>query len=149
MTGIDYGHLLDLFCWGMDTLSRPTLRNLLAGYEEYQHFNPDRLLQRLAREKLIVRTRRGNEAKFQITEAGRQRVGTVHPRAGWNRSWDGGWRMVVFDLPVAKKKERVQLWRALRDHKLGLLQQSCQTTNILFLEKVARNNYRKSLTFHY
>jgi phenylacetic acid degradation operon negative regulatory protein len=118
--------ILDLFLWSMDQLSRPTLHNMLAGYEEYAH-RPGNI-QRLRRlEKLRYLERVGNTGKelvYRITAAGVQRTRVTDPWANWNDAWDGQWRVVVFDVPETRRKERQILWRALRARKLGLLQRS-------------------------
>jgi phenylacetic acid degradation operon negative regulatory protein len=125
MARLDYAEMLDLFCWGLDKLSRPTLANLLAGYEEYEHGRGASLaIWRLERERLIQRTRAGKRIEFAITATGQQRLPVCEPQRHWSRVWDGAWRVVTFDLPETQRKERKQLWRALRARKLGLLQRS-------------------------
>ena len=125
MRGVNCAEVLDLFCWGMDKLSKPTLRNLLAGYEEYAYqTHRDQLLCRLQRQQLIEREGRGSQAAFRITTIGRQQVGTLQPRASWDEPWDGAWRVLTFDLPEVRRMDRQRLWRALRTRKLGLLQRS-------------------------
>jgi len=120
-----YAEILDLFCWGMETLTRPTLSNLLAGYEEYAHRSgSENLLERLEREELLARQGRGKHAKFSITATGWLRVPQTNPAQGWDRPWDGAWRVLTFDLPVQQRRERKRLWEALRSYKLGLLQGS-------------------------
>jgi phenylacetic acid degradation operon negative regulatory protein len=122
---IDFSEVLDLFCWGMDKLTKPTLRNLLAGYEEYQHRrDPAPLMTRLTQQRLLEQRGRGRQAMFTITAKGWERVGKARPEASWNRSWDGLWRVVTFDVPEVRRKDRVVLWKALRSRKLGLLQRS-------------------------
>jgi len=120
-----YAEILDLFCWGMETLTRPTLSNLLAGYEGYAHRGrTESLLERLQREELLRREGRGKHAKFTITAAGWLRVPQMDPVQSWNRPWDGAWRVLTFDLPVQQRREHKRLWEALRSYKLGLLQGS-------------------------
>jgi len=125
MAGLDYAEVLDLFCWGLDKLSRPTLSNLLAGYEEYEHrYGTSRAIWRLERERLIHRSRTGRRIEFVVTAAGQKRLPVFEPQPHWSRQWDGAWRVVTFDLPETQRKERKRLWQALRAHKLGLLQRS-------------------------
>jgi len=126
MPRLDYAEVLDLFFWTMDKLTRPTLQNLLAGYEEYAH-RPDhvRLFLRMERQGLLERAdSSGTEPVYCITADGIRRARVNDPRIEWNRSWDGQWHVVVFDLPEVRRKDRHQLWRALRARKLGLLQRS-------------------------
>jgi phenylacetic acid degradation operon negative regulatory protein len=122
---VDYAELLDLFVWGVDKLTRPTLHNLLAGYEEYAHRSDRRgWLKRLEEQKLVERTGRGKRAQFTITGVGRQRMSTLEPWDFWGRQWDRAWRVVTFDLPETRRHDRKLLWQALRARKLGLLQRS-------------------------
>jgi DNA-binding transcriptional regulator PaaX len=46
------------------------------------------------------------------------------PRTEWAKRWDGIWRVVTFDLPEVRHKERHRLSRALRGRQLGFLQRS-------------------------
>jgi phenylacetic acid degradation operon negative regulatory protein len=124
MEHVDYGEILDLFCALGDVLSRPTLYRLLEGYDEYaEQQRAHRLIQRLQQQKLISRTGKRRDA-FTITADGHTRRPTPNPTAAWRRSWDGAWRVLTFDLPEVRRKDRKRLWQALRAHKLGLLQRS-------------------------
>jgi len=117
--------MLDVFFWGLNMLTRPTLANLLTGYEEHSHRSGSmRLIERLRHEEWIAARGRGARARFTITEKGRQRVRVVEPQPHWGRGWDGYWRVVTFDLPETRRNDRKRLWQALRAHKLGLLQRS-------------------------
>jgi phenylacetic acid degradation operon negative regulatory protein len=121
-----YAEVLDLFLWTMDSLTRPTFSNLLAGYEEYSHRPMNRnLLLELERQRFLEQTGRvGKDPVYRITAAGIERTRIVNPHAEWGRTWDGVWRVVTFDLPEVRRKDRQLLWRALRARKLGLLQRS-------------------------
>jgi DNA-binding transcriptional regulator PaaX len=125
MAKIDYTDLLICFYWAMDSLTRPTLRNLTAGYEEFAHRRDIQgLLQALRRGGLIERTHPRGRAVYRLTDKGRRRAQPPDPTAHWNRRWDGAWRVLTFDLPAHRKQDRVRLWRALRQRRFGLLQQS-------------------------
>jgi phenylacetic acid degradation operon negative regulatory protein len=122
---VDFDEVLDLFCWGLCTLTNPTLRNLLAGYEEYMYRErPDRLFGRMEHEGLIQSTGSGKGSSFTITASGKRLVSGISPRTNWEKKWDGVWRVVAFDVPEARRKDRYLLWQALRARKLGLLQGS-------------------------
>jgi phenylacetic acid degradation operon negative regulatory protein len=82
------------------------------------------LLDRLRQQKLLEQMGRGRAAEFRITDLGRRRVRVHRPADQWGRPWDGKWRAFLFDLPVQRRRDRLVLWRALRDAKLGLLQRS-------------------------
>jgi phenylacetic acid degradation operon negative regulatory protein len=122
---IEYAEILEVFLWGLDKLMRPTFNNMLAGYEEFAHRPENRdLLRRLEQHRLIQRQGRGKHAVFTITETGRQRLAAPDPRRAWQQPWDGCWRAITFDVPETRRKDRKVLWRALRAHRLGLLQRS-------------------------
>jgi DNA-binding transcriptional regulator PaaX len=125
MKRLDYAEVLDLFLWTMDKLTKPTLHNLLAGYDEYAHRAENRqLFYGLERQRLLQRTGHGAQATYRVTASGIQRAQVHDPLGAWNRTWDGAWRVVTFDLPEVRRKDRQNLWRALRARKLGLLQRS-------------------------
>lgn len=65
----------------------------------------------------------------RLTENGRIAVqGGRDPEACWKRPWDGRWRVVLFDVPASKTALRYQLWRFLRLHHFGYLQNSVWIT---------------------
>lgn len=79
-TRVDYAEVLDLFLWTMDKLARPTLANLLAGYEEYAH-RPENihLFRHLERQRFLEQTgKRGQEPVFRITAEGIARTYSAH-----------------------------------------------------------------------
>jgi phenylacetic acid degradation operon negative regulatory protein len=109
----------------LDTFTRRDCGLILAGFRNCEGDRAlDRALERWRREKLIEQTGRGKDAVFKITDAGRKRLRVTNPSDSWNQPWDGQWRVVLFDLPANKSKDRQVLWRALRDAKMGLLQRS-------------------------
>ena len=125
MARLDYAEVLDLFLWTMDKLTRPTLCNLLAGYEEYAHRPENRAaFYQLERQRFLERNGRGTCATYRITAEGVRRAQVTEPHDAWDRPWDGAWRVVIFDLPEERRQDRQMLWRALRARKLGLLQRS-------------------------
>jgi phenylacetic acid degradation operon negative regulatory protein len=115
-----------LLLWTADKLSRPTLANLTQSYEgwAWQH-GLNRLLDRTEARGLVRREGRAEQLVYRLTELGRlQALGGRDVVARWNRSWDGRWRQVLFDLPAHQKKVRLQLWRWLRTNGFGYLQNS-------------------------
>jgi len=125
MKHLDYLEILDLFCWGLDKLARPTLHNLLMGYEEYPHYgNGRRVIHRMRQQQLLRQSQEGREPVYSITAKGRERLRVIHPPNRWNQKWDGAWRVVAFDIPERQRKNRKRLWRALHANKLGHLQRS-------------------------
>jgi DNA-binding transcriptional regulator PaaX len=122
---VDYADLLDVFCFGRDKLTRPTFRNLLAGYEEYAYRKGAYVpLEHLQRKGYVNRAGRGQAAAFTITAVGRRQLSESDPMHWWGRRWDGSWRVVTFDLPESRRNDRHTLWKALRARKLGFLQRS-------------------------
>src|SRR5437870_2045408 len=120
---IDWWEVLDLFCWGFETLSRPSIARALRGFDEdrYQTLGPG-FWRRLECEQWVTRSGHAAKAQFTITEKGRQQCAEPDPRVSWDRSWDHKWRILTFDVPEVHSKDRVALWRELRARRLGLLQ---------------------------
>jgi phenylacetic acid degradation operon negative regulatory protein len=117
---------LEILCWGFGKLSRPSFSNLTESFEawEYRHRVRPRL-RSLSRAGLIVLQGRGQEQTVRVTSSGRLLVsGGVDPEARWRRTWDGKWRLVLFDLAGGRSRLRMRLWRWLRAQRLGYLQNS-------------------------
>jgi phenylacetic acid degradation operon negative regulatory protein len=55
-------------------------------------------------------------------------LGGRDPQAQWCRSWDGRWRIVLFDVPTGQNARRVRLQRYLRGRSFGCLQGSVWVT---------------------
>lgn len=81
-------------------------------------------MRRLEADQLVERTGRGQQAVFSITSKGVRSRGFVDPPAAWGKAWDGSWRLLMFDVPESRRKDRKRLWRALRHRKFGFLQRS-------------------------
>ena len=117
--------MLDLFCWGLDKLSRPTLRNLLGDYDhDEERVRDPYFWRRLEQQKWVTRTGQGAEAVFAITATGRQVCAEIDPAPRWDLPWDKRWRLVTFDVPESRRADRITLWRELHNRNLGLLQRS-------------------------
>jgi len=110
----------------LDKASRPTLQNLCAPYEEFQyHSGLGRALTRWESEGLIKREEKAREVVFRLTDDGRHQIEPFPNVAEyWDKPWDGVWRTFLFDLPSRDKRLRMTLWRWLRDHRFGYLQDS-------------------------
>lgn len=83
------------------------------------------LVGRLQRLNLFQRTVLEGAINFRLTAAGQKRLLNNFPTltlAG--KSWDGFWRVVMFDIPEAKRKERDGLRRRLIKLGFGRLQDS-------------------------
>jgi DNA-binding transcriptional regulator PaaX len=122
---VDYEAVLDFLLWGLEVFSRRDCGLILAGLRVCDsERRANQLLDRLHRRRFIERRGKGAAAKFRITAEGRQRAGLISPAREWGTPWDGKWRAFVYDLPETRSKDRVLLWRALRQRKFGLLQRS-------------------------
>jgi DNA-binding transcriptional regulator PaaX len=97
----------------------------LRGFDEDRDFSlAATFWRRMEAERWVKRKGRGAAAEFTITEKGRQRCAEADPTVDWARRWDSRWRLVTFDVPEHRRKERKALWRELRARRLGYLQQS-------------------------
>jgi len=122
---------LNFMLWTCDQLLNPSFRNLTGSFDEWCHrTGAHRHLQRLEQRRFLE-SRAGSEDKrlLRLTEAGRTAVfGQRNPREFWDRSWDGQWRMVLFDLRVDQNTERQRLRRYLHSRGFGCLQKSVWVT---------------------
>ena len=122
---LEYEIALECFLWGLDMLTRRDLGLIFTGYRDVQsEQHIEQLIDRLRQQKMIEQSGRGPSAEIKITDAGRHRVRVRRPADHWDRPWDGHWRVFLFDLPARQQKDRVVLWRALREARFGLLQRS-------------------------
>ena len=116
---------LEIFLWGLEVFSRRDCGLILSGYRVCNADRQlDRLLERFKQEQWLEQRGRGKAATFTITATGRHRLRVARPAEQWDKPWDGRWRVFLFDLPAQRGKERMVLWRALRNAKMGLLQRS-------------------------
>ena len=123
--------LLYFLLWNADMLIRPTFRNLTDSFECWMYRQGfQRQLHQLERQQLLERNANGMGPRHhRLTEHGRlMALGGRDPEAAWNRSWDGKWRLVVFDFPETKSALRTRLRRFLKDHSFGYLQNSVWIT---------------------
>ena len=124
--------LLYLLLWSCDMLARPTFRNLTDSFEAWTYRNGfHRQLAMLERQNLLEsRSATGEgvdpaERVLRLTEGARlHALGGRDPESCWRRVWDGRWRMVLFDLPVAQSTARDRLRNHLRRRGFGHLQNS-------------------------
>lgn len=113
--------------WASDLLMRPTFRRLTDSYESWAYRNGLwRQLAELERRQLVESNpTQPNERMYRLTAKGRlHSLGGRDPQARWSRPWDGRWRLVLFDIPVARNTQRERLRRYLRDKGFGGLQKS-------------------------
>ena len=121
---------LALLCFGLEKILNPSPANILKSFSSWNYEN--RLkpqLRLLERARLVERHRTGNASSYRVTEAGRRAVGGgCDPKERWDRSWDGHWRLALFDVPTPSHSSRVRLWRWMRQRRFGYLQNSVWIT---------------------
>jgi phenylacetic acid degradation operon negative regulatory protein len=122
---------LNLLLWSAEMLMQPTFRNLTDSYEGWAY--REGLLRQvsvLEKRQLIERdSAMPDERVYRLTAQGRlHALGGRDPPARWSREWDGRWRLVLFDVPVAQDSHRKRLRRYLRDKGFGYLQKSVWIT---------------------
>ena len=124
MTRLD--NALNFLLYAGDKLMRPTLHNLLGGDEELtRRAATERALLRAEKLGWVERTREAKQFVYRLTAEGRRWIEPFDdPREAWNSAWDGLWRVFAFDLPSSERRLRVVLWRWLREHRFGYLQDS-------------------------
>ena len=117
---------LTLLLYGLDLIANPSPAKLVESFESwnYRHcLRPQ--LRRLERLRLLERGERGSGVPYRLTATGRLAAqGGVDPPRRWKRAWDGQWRVLLFDLPSRERLARLRLWRWLRAHRFGYLQNS-------------------------
>jgi phenylacetic acid degradation operon negative regulatory protein len=122
---------LFMLCWTCEILTRPTFRNLTDSFESWAYRNGFlRQLHRLEKQQMIEQQSNDHEDRlYRLTQAGRIcALGGRDPEAKWNRTWDGRWRLVLFDVPESCRAKRNQLRRYLRSRGFGYLQNSVWIT---------------------
>jgi phenylacetic acid degradation operon negative regulatory protein len=68
---------------------------------------------------------KGEQVLYRLGDKGRDLLQRTRPSADVRRrTWDGRWRMVVFDFPEVARKARDAFRRTLQDQRLGCLQKS-------------------------
>jgi len=122
---------LNLLLWSAELLARPTFRNLTDSYESWAYRSGLwRQVAKLTKQQLIERDPRAQEDRlYRLTAKGRlHALGGRDPEERWARSWDGKWRLVIFDVPVGQDSRRDRLRRYLREKGFGYLQNSVWIT---------------------
>ncbi len=120
---VDYGELLEFIVDLAIVFSRRDCGLVLAGFRNLDsRRDPYRIFRRLEKDQCLAVA--ADESRFALRPEIVERVRAVSPTAQWHRPWDGKWRLVTYDLPESRRRERILLWRALHARKLGLLQKS-------------------------
>lgn len=122
---------LNLLLWSAEMLARPTFRNLTDSYEAWSYRSGMmRRVRSLEEQEMIERAQSASDSRlFRLTSKGRlHALGGRDPQAQWSRHWDGQWRLVLFDVPIAENSLRVRLRRYLQERCFGYLQNSVWIT---------------------
>jgi len=122
---------LNFLLWNADKLMRPSYRHVIESYENWAYRNG--LLRQVAslehRQLIEARSADPDERLYRLTAQGRLQVlGGRDPQRHWLREWDGRWRLVLFDVPVARDSHRRRLRRYLHARGFGCLQGSVWIT---------------------
>jgi phenylacetic acid degradation operon negative regulatory protein len=118
--------LLYFLLWTCEGLVRPTWRNVSSSFESWAYRNGLlRQIKRLRQAKLLELREDSDDWVCRLTAQGRLHVlGGRDPEQHWNRTWDGKWRLVLFDVPLGRDTHRNRLRRYLRNKGFGYLQNS-------------------------
>ena len=109
--------------------SRPGMQRMTRywGYTEMREAY--RAFQRWEAEEYVEKVRQGEQILYRVGRKGKELLLQRRPSSTLrNRSWDGNWRMVVFDFPEVAKKARDAFRRQLHHQRLGCLQKSVWIT---------------------
>lgn len=122
---VDYAEVLSFLFEMGEVFSRRDCGLILAGFRPLPSERARyQFARRLERQKWIEPVGPEPDGRYRITAATVRRLPVLRPEESWGRAWDGKWRIVSYDLPESRRRERQLLWRALRARKLGLLQRS-------------------------
>jgi phenylacetic acid degradation operon negative regulatory protein len=122
---------LNLLLWSADRLARPAFRNLTDSYESWAYrAGLLRQIATLEQQKLLEHDPNcAGDRLHRLTAQGRLHVlGGRDPEERWARSWDGQWRLVLFDFAKGQNAQRERLRRYLRDKGFGYVQNSVWVT---------------------
>lgn len=106
------------------------LRPLLKWHDDWDKIEKRRIhdaIRRLNKKRLLEFIERRNKTYIKITSGGKEFVrdfdydNLILPRLD---KWDKKWRMVIFDIPEKKKKERLAFSEKLKDLGFYPLQES-------------------------
>ena len=120
--------MLYILAWSAGRIMSPTLRNQLVGFEEWAWRNGLLgTIRKLEARALVERDRDSRSLRgfVKMTDAGlKVALGGRDPVESWDATWDGKWRLFLFDLPGHEAATRKKFHRALRACGCGWLQQS-------------------------
>jgi phenylacetic acid degradation operon negative regulatory protein len=132
--------------WLASKAMRPTFRSLDQSFEGWAYANGFLAqIQRLEAQGYIesMTDERSGKRLHRLTEAGRKvAAGPRDPETAWATSWDGKWRLFLFDVPEKDKSKRRHLTRALSSAGCGCIQGSTWISPCLppTIEKLMADN---------
>ncbi|HEY8933179.1 MAG TPA: hypothetical protein VIM44_07710 [Rariglobus sp.] len=126
--------MLYVMMWMAGQLMQPTYRSLTESFDDWaRRSGLERRLAILKQKGLVEHAEAKGFSADRILKLTRQGMAAVQPTTGdpmqqWGRTWDGQWRLVLFDVPVNRRALRMQLWRFLKQNRFGYLQNSVWVT---------------------
>ena len=109
-------------------ISREILRNKKYFKKKFDERKIARLVERLKRNRLIILNEESGKFKVELTEKGKRKVKEIHLdnlEIERPATWDGKWRVVIFDIPDKyKKRARDALREKLKELGFYQLQKS-------------------------
>lgn len=125
---VSHGSSLQVAFWVAEALVDVSVFTLKAVWERWHgsHRLERSLAQFQQRGWLQIAASKNPEARIvRFNQAGRlAALGGRDPDRCWNRTWDGRWRLVLYDVPEARRHLRLGLRRTLRGLGFGYLQDS-------------------------
>lgn len=122
------GHVLDVFDETKDPLGIVSFsyKNMYGWVpRRYKRHNFHQLVSRSLKTELIEKVEKNGEVFIRITSGGRKTIQRDFPMLSFqNKSWDGKWRIVMFDIEEINKIVRNQLRKKLKELGFGMLQKS-------------------------
>ena len=106
------------------------LKPLIKWHKNWNKIKRQRIyeaIRRLNKKRLIELEQNGNELYLKITENGKKLIKNFdydNIKLPYYKKWDKKWRMVIFDIPEKKNKERRALSLKLKDMGFYPLQES-------------------------
>ena len=93
---------------------------------QYQPSSARMAIHRLKKKNLVYAVRRGSKLIFELTEEGEREVEKIQSRfqKTKSKSWDGKWRIIIFDIPEKLRGKRDLLRRELVGFGFRQLQES-------------------------
>lgn len=117
--------LLDCICCGVEILSRSDMGLVVAGIRKRPSDRATEvLLDRLLTQEWLEKQGRGGRARFRVPAKVTEKLLIPDPQSNWDAAWDGQWRVLLYDVPERRRKDRIRLYRVLRHFNLGFLQRS-------------------------